>query len=119
MLTVALATFCAERIHKNQPVPHTQGGQQPKGKRRTHCDYKGTLRRVWTPSFFVPVVACLGRLDGAAPLTSDQSITLVKVLSCWIAGFVMFGCALKQPRAMSRAALVWVTDMDMGMDVDQ
>ena len=54
VLMVVFATFCAEWIHKTQVVPHT-GRTATKGEmRRTHCDYIGTPRRVWTPSFFVP-----------------------------------------------------------------
>ena len=54
VLTVVFATLCAERLHKTQVVPHT-GRTATKGEvRRTHCDYNGIPRRVWTPSFFVP-----------------------------------------------------------------
>ena len=54
VLMVVFATFYAEWIHKTQGVPHT-GRTATKGEmRRTHCDYIGTPRRVWTPFFFVP-----------------------------------------------------------------
>ena len=53
VLMVVFATFCAEWIHKTKVVPHA-GRTATKGEmRRTHCDYNGIFRRVWTPSFFV------------------------------------------------------------------